>query len=91
MLLWLPAGTDLNPLDVFVNDFVKAELVRNDVSTPSLLKKEAIATTAELRSDKDWLSGIAKTCRAFPKRVAWVASEYGRKVVPGLVKSEQKQ
>ena len=84
----MPAGADLNPLDAFVNDSVKNALKGEDVSTVNLLKKETAIAIAKLQADKVRMDAVAKTCRAFPKRVAWVANNAGRKVVRSLVNKE---
>ena len=90
MLPRLPPGAGMRLLDVFANDPAKAAaaLVGMIASTLLLLKKEAIAAIAKLRSGDEWLAQVAKTCRAFPKRVAWVASNHGRKVARRLVNSD---
>ena len=86
MLKWLPAGADLNPLDVYVNDAVENALKgKEGLTTAALLKKEASIAIARLRTDKGFMGNAAKTCRAFPKRVAWVAANGGRKVARSLV------
>ena len=80
MVKWLPAGADLNPLDVYVNDAVKNALKGKDLPTIAALKQETAIAIARLRPDRAFLDIVAKTRRAFPKRVAWVAANGGRKV-----------
>ena len=42
VLPWMPAGADLNPLDIFVNDSVKNALKGKDVGTRRPLSGPAL-------------------------------------------------
>ena len=73
---------------MFANNAEKDAIMGKDVSTINLLKKETAVAIANTREDNGFLAIVAKTCRAFPKRVAWVAKNGGRKVANKLAKKD---
>ena len=74
VLPWMPAGADLNPLDVFVNNFPKTALKGKNVCALPLLEKEAAKAIAALREDKVWIGQVSKARLSFSKRVKRAAA-----------------
>ena len=75
LLSWMPSGADLNPLNVYVNNYLKTVLKNKDLKAIKKLKSGMAIAPGKV------LGRIAKTCCAFPKRVRWVAENFGKKVI----------
>ena len=60
---------------------MKKELKNKDRSAIQKLKSETAIALRKMSKSKKVLGKIAKTCCAFPKRVRWVAENFGKKVI----------
>ena len=69
VLPWLPAGADLNPLDVFANSALEAKVRGRDVSSRGKLLAETAKAIDELSRDQAFMETTCNACRAFEKRV----------------------
>ena len=54
LIPWMPAGADLTPLDVFVNNPAKEEVRKKDTSTLAKLKMECGMAIGRLSADPKW-------------------------------------
>ena len=82
---WMPAGADLNPLDIYVKPELKKRLHRKDLSTVAKLLSVTARELDSMSKDADFLAGLQKCCRSFKKRAKWVAENDGRKVSHALL------
>ena len=80
MIPRMPAGADLTQLGICVNNSLKGEVRGRDISSIPKLKAETGMAIARLNADPKWMAQMAKTCRAFEKRVRWAAANGGKKV-----------
>ena len=81
LLSWMPSGADLNPLNVYVNNYLKTVLKNKDLKAIKKLKSGMATVPRKRGKSKKVLQKIAKTCRAFPNRERWVAENFGKKVI----------
>ena len=87
----MPAGADLNPLDVFVNAALKKRLQGKDLSTAPELKKETAVALAKMSKSPKFRRQLVRACKGFRARVEWVAANGGRKAIRAKVKQSQKE
>ena len=88
LLPWLSSGADLSPLDAFVNPPLKEELREKDVSNLAKLQLETAMAIDRLSKNAEWKSKLVATCRAFQKRITWVANNSGAKVIRSKANEE---
>ena len=70
VLLWMPSGADLKPLDKNVNNNLKTVLKNKGLSPIQKLKSEPAIALRKM-SESKVIGKIAEPCRAIPKRARW--------------------